>query len=293
MAFNGVQTADRLAEPSYGLFSVAEVVNHGARDEHWIGGYYVETNACNAITEIQPLCTNDDPSADTIVGGAGTGDPFFHVAPFAIIERFKCENSIGYNAVDRRATVVDQLKRNTEFAVEAELWHGFNSDGDADMIPAERWLSNTGAGSGLNNVTVSAGGSKAIIALAAVEQAFAESHPGIQATIHVTPLIATILNNDLEEKDGVLYTPAGSKLTISRGGNGLAGPIGGGSDATTHWIYATGPVHVDLGSEELITVSSGEIVNPETNAVEYVAERPAAVYFDGCGWFAALADATL
>lgn len=286
MAFNGVITADRLVEPSYGLFSVAEVTDRGPRDESWIGGFFVETLTCGRNTVIQPLCIAQDDSPQEVFDSSNSS-PFFHVMPFGIIEKFACENSIGYNAIDRRATVVEQLKTISEFAIEQELWTGGAAQEDANPIPADRWLISA------TDVTPTAGtGVKAKLALALVEQAFSDANPGVQATIHISPLISSILIGHFDEDNHTLYTQNGSKVTINRGGGGVTGPASGGS-ATHHWIYATGPVHVDIGGDELITVSASEIVNPTTNAVTYVAERPAAVYFDGCAWFGALADATL
>lgn len=286
--YNGVVKGDRLPEPSYGLFSVARVQKRGSSDEHWMDGYFVETDACGGHTQIIPQCTATDDEWIEVIDNSD-GAPFIHVVSFGILETFECENSIGFNAVDRRATAVDLLDRVSEFSVERELWLGDNAQTDSSPWPAERWLA------GATDVTPTAGTAvKANLALALVEQAFAQANPGVQATIHVTPLIATILDSQgAFEKDGDrLFTPNGSLVAITRGGVGDEGPHSGGSD-TNHWIYATGPVHVDLGSEELITTSASEIVNPVTNKITVVAERPAAVYFDGCAWFGALADATL
>lgn len=283
MAFNGVVTADSPVAPDYGLFSVARVQNRGSGDEHWVSGYSVETVLCGSSTQTFPVCAPANEWVDTFVGGA---DQFFNVVPFAILETWACENSVGYNAVDRRATVVRQLKNSTEYAVERELWIGTNAQTDTNDIPAERWLANA------QNVT-QGGAVRAALALALVEQAFYENNPGVQATIHMTPLVAAVLNGQgLQEENDKIFTFNGSRVAISRGGIGEEGPAAGGSD-TAHWVYATGPVHVDLGSDELITVSASEIVDAKTNKVAYVAERPAAVYFDGCSWFGALADATL
>lgn len=285
MVFNGVVTADRAVAPSYGLFSVAKVQNRGASDDHWVAGYFVESDLCGLNTQTFPLCASSGDWNNTFNNADGA--PFFHVAPFAILETWECENSIGFNAVDRRATVVRMLKNVSEYAVERELWTGVNAQEDINPVPADRWLTNA------TNVTPSSSAVKPAVALALVEQAFYENNPGSQATIHITPLMAASLNGQgLQVQGDQLTTFNGSLIAISRGGLGEEGPASGGS-ATKNWIYATGPVHVDLGSDELITVSASEIVNPINNSVQYVAERPAAVYFDGCSWFGALADATL
>lgn len=286
MAFNGVVTADRSVEPSYGLFSVARVQKRGSGDEHWVAGYYVESDSCGLHTQIIPLCAESEEWIEAFDNS--DGDPFFKVSPFGIIEKFECENSVGFNAVDRRATVVRQLESVTEYTVERELWLGENADLDTSAIAADRWLTNATDATPTPGTAV-----KPLVALGLVEQAFAEENPGIQATIHMTPLVANVIRSALKAHGDRLYVKnTGSLVAITRGGVGDEGPVAGGS-TTKHWIYATGPVHVDLGSDELITVSASEIVNPTTNKVTYVAERPAAVYFDGCAWFGVLADATL
>lgn len=286
MAFNGVIRAPQPDEPSYGLFSVAEVRTHGARDEDWIGGFNVETDVCGYVTRLLPQCIATDDTPIEVHDG-DDGSAWFHVSSFSIVHSFECDNSIGYNAVDRRKTVVNGLNRVTEFSVERELWTGEVAQVDSYSTPADRFLE------GATDVTPSGGAAKPEVAIALVEQAFAEGNPGVQATIHITPLIAASLRKSFFfEEDGKLRTANGSLVSISRGGDGDSGPSSGGSD-TTHWVYATGPVYVELGGEELITTSTSESVNPVTNAVIFVAERPAAVYFDGCSWFGALADATL
>lgn len=286
MIKDGVTTADDLVEPSYGLFSAARVQEHGDGDSHWVDGYFVESTACGINAQSMPLCTAAGGWTE-IFDNSASGN-FFHVAPFGILELFECENSIGYYAIDRRKTAVDHLEAVTEFAVEQELWLGTNAQQDTNPIPAERWLA------AATDVTTTPGTAlKPRLALALVEDAFYAANPGVQATIHMTPLIAAVLGDGVfTPDDGKLVTTGGSVVAINRSGNGAVGPVAGGG-TTKHWIYATGPVHVDLGVEKLITSSASEIVNVETNTVTYAAERPAAVYFDGCAWFGVLADATL
>ncbi len=284
MVSNGVYQAPDADAPLNGLFSVAEVVEHGSRDEHWIGGYTVESDICGTKIRTLPLCTATDTDAIDVFDNSDA-ERFFHVMGFGIIATIECNNSVGFNATDGRARVVEKVVDATEYAVEQEIWHGDIAQRDADtQTTPSRWLTNA--------TSVSSTGVKPKVALGLVESAFGRANPGVRATIHITPMIAAVLGNDLDERGGKLYTSNGSMVAINRGGDGESGPAAGGS-ATKHWIYATGPVHVDLGNEELITVSPGDVVNSKTNAVIYAAERPAAVYFDGCEWFGALADATL
>lgn len=287
MPYNGIETADVTTAPSYGLFNVAEVHDRGASDSNWIAGFSVESTACVGTISAETLCQTSDAGLIDIFDSSG--DPYFNVVAFNIIETIKCNNSIGFNAVDYRAVALDKIKTISEYAVEAELWSGTAAQRDTQDEPANRWLT------GATDVTPTAGtGVSPEIAVALVEQNFARNNPGIQATIHISPLIASLIETGFfDSKDGVLRTASGSLVTISRGGDGVTGPKSGSGGVLEHWVYATGPVHVEIGSEELITVSPAEIVNSKNNEVTYVAARPAAVYFDGCGWYGALADASL
>lgn len=282
MASNGIVTAERPVAPAYGLFSVARVKNRGERDEHWIEGFTVETDTCGITVNTLPLCASTADWHEAV--NNSDGSRFFHVPSFGILGTWECDNSIGINAVDRRATVVRQLELVTEFAVEQELWSGHLMQGDTDDFAGDRYLTQA--------ERVGTGAYKAKVALGLVEQAFAANNPGVQATIHITPLVLSIMDHTFDEKDGHLITENGSLIYVNRGGDPDVGPASGGSE-TKHWIYATGPVYVELGSKELITTSASESVNAKTNQVRYTAERPAAVYFDGCSWYGALADATL
>ena len=285
MPYNGIETADNTTAPFYGLFNVAEVHDRGASDSNWIAGFSVESSACVGTITAETLCQTSNTGLIEIF--EGSGEAYFNVVAFNIIETIKCGNSIGFNAIDYRAVAAEKVKSVSEYAVEAELWSGLAAQRDTQDEPASRWLA------AATDVTPTSGtGVSPEVAVALVEQNFARNNPGIQATIHITPLIASMIESGFfDSKDGVLRTASGSLVTVSRGGDGVTGPEDGGD--LEHWVYATGPVHVEIGSEELITVSPAEIVNSKNNEVTYVAARPAAVYFDGCGWYGALADASL
>lgn len=284
--FKGVFEAEKLPAPSYGLFSVADVDITGITNSKWLSGFFAESEACGYVTDIYPTCNSvaDDPET---ISDNSAGDLFSHIVGFGIHETFECDNTVGIKAVDRRAKILQKIDSISEFAVERELWEGLAAQQDDNPTPATKWLANA------TDLTASLGGpADPFVVLGVLETEFAQSNPGIQATVHMSPLIATVLKNSLKAVDGKLYTKTGSLVAISRGGVPESGPSAGG-DITIHWVYITGPVHVKLGSEELITSTYSEIVNSVNNSVIYAAERPAAVYFDGCVWYGALADATL
>lgn len=285
MAFNGVVEADSHEGPAYGLFSAATVKE--TNEPHWFLGFNVENDDCGYNLDGMPKC---HPSNEyNSIFDNSSGDRFFYVAPFGILQTLECDNSVGIKSIDRGALAVKQLSNASEYAVEKELWDGLNAqDDDSPNDNPSRWLS------AATDVTPTPGTAiKPLVALGLVEQSFANNNPGVRATIHLSPLMAAVLKNSFKEEDGVLYSKStGSIVTVNHGSTGQVGPVAG-SSATKHWIYATGPVHVMLGGEELITDSLSSAVDTEDNSTIFTAERPAAVWFEGCGWYGALADSTL
>lgn len=272
MAYRGVVQADKLAAPEHGLFSVAKVQKHSGSDEHWIGGFYVETDACGLTVQHIPLCKAGEDWVDVFDNSDGAR--FFKADGFGILETLACDNSVGFRVAEKRAQVIRHLEAVTEFSVEHELYYGEMQAETDDQPDAEDRV--------LIQVSSSGAYSSAENALAVLEHLFYTNNPGVRATIHVTPLAATLLaaSGAVDKVGDQLITVGnGSLVTVNRA-------MGAAVEVTAAQpMYATGPVHVDLGADELITVSASEMVNPSTNQVVVTAERPAAVYFDGCAPF--------
>ena len=115
----------------------------------------------------------------------------------------------------------------------------------------------------------------------------------------MSPLVSSALEDGFsavkdEEFDKTrLRTAAGNLVSVGAGYDGRGPGEGAPTDKFVHWMYATGPVHVVLGSEELITVDATQALDTRTNEMTYAAERPAAVYTDGCCQLAVKIDIRL
>lgn len=286
MAFNGVIPAAKLVEAPFGLFSAAEVTERGPRDEHWGQGFAAMSEACTFDASIVDVC-GGIPAVEVF---SGSDQRWKQVRPFGILAKDECL-SIGFSAEDRRARVIRQLEAVTAKVVERELWAGdyraaWDTEVGADAIPLG-YLAHA------DTEVVESTAQKPHVALGLLEQAYADCAPGLRATIHVSPLVAEGLGKRLIQHDGKLYTRQGNIVAVGSGYNG-SGPGQVVPDNNfTHWMYVTGQTFVVLGSKELITVNEVQATNAVTNEMTYVAERPAAVYTDGCCQFAAQVDVRL
>ena len=288
MAFNGVFPAAKLTPAPFGLFSVADVKKHTTRDEHWIQRFDQESEACAFDASIIDVCGGEEPIS---VFDTNDGMRSFGVQPFGIVAKDSCL-SVGWNVVDRKARVLRQLDLITPKAVETELWNGLylQATNETAGIPTTSgmYLSST------DTEVVTTGAQKVKIGLAVLEQALASCSSGFQGTIHVSPLIASMIGMEMQRDGDQLLTNNGNLVAVGTGYDGRGpGETTAPSEPFVHWMYATGPVFVHLGSEELITVTEGQAVDPRTNEMVHVAERPASVHWDGCCHFGVQVDVRL
>jgi hypothetical protein len=289
MAFKGVIPAPPVVEAPFGLFSAAEVVERGPRDEHWGQGFEAMTEACNFDASIHDVC-GAIPPVDVYVNN---GDRFVSVRPFGILARDEC-SAVGFSVEDRRARVTRQLELVTQKSVEAEFWRGvYRSEWETEQANLDpSWVDDdTAYLSSANTTALEATAQSPKVALALLEQGLADCGPGYEGVIHMSPLVASTFAGLLEPgDDGKLRTMSGHRVAIGAGYDGSGPNRVAPANKFTHWMYATGPMFVVLGSKELITVNEQQATNAGTNMMTYVAARPAAVYSDGCCQLAVQAD---
>jgi hypothetical protein len=291
MAFKGVIPAPAVTEAPFGLFSAATVAERGPRDEHWGMGFEAMTEACNFDATIVDVCGAIDP-VDVYVS---SGDRFVSVRPFGVQALDEC-STVGFSVEDRRARVVRQLEVVTPKSVEAEFWTGgYRRAWETEQLALDpAWVDDdTAFLASANTTTLEATAQKPAVALALLEQGLADCGPGYQGVIHLSPLIASILGDSLNVDGKQLVTNSGHVVAVGAGYDGRGPGQTAPANPFTHWMYATGPMFVVLGSKELITVDETQATDVTTNMMTYVAQRPAAVYSDGCCHLAASADIRL
>jgi hypothetical protein len=291
MPFNGVVPAGRFTPAPYGLFSVAKVNNHGAADEHWVGGFDFESEICELEGSVLDICGGDP----LVFMDNLDGERYGKVHPFGIRVRDECLTP-GFDAIDRKAKIVRQLEMMTQKAVETELWAGNYSQSLDALAPPNQYLTSESAVD-VTGGSAGTGGSPVppVIGLALLEQALAECGPGAQGTIHAPPILGAKIGSQGGEGDGeTLKTFNGNLIAFGNGYDGRGpGETTPPADWFTPWVYATGPVVVDLGPAELVTPDFSSAVNPRTNVMSFMAVRPASVFWDGCCHFAVQVDIRL
>ena len=295
MAFKGVFPAAAVVEAPFGLFSAATVVERGPRDEHWGQGFEAMSEACAFDASIHDIC-GGIPPVDVYFQ---RGDRFVSVRPFGILATDEC-STVGFSVEDRKARVTRQLELVTQKSVEAEFWGGvYRGAWEAEQallsgapegsFPAGQSYLSRSDTEVLGDTATTSQSPK--VGLALLEQGLADRGPGYEGVIHMSPLVASMFAGVLEPgEDGKLRTMSGHRVAVGAGYDGRGPGQTAPPSAFAHWMYATGPMFVVLGSKELITVNEQQATNASTNMMTYVAARPAAVYSDGCCQLAVQAD---
>lgn len=289
MPFKGVFPAAQNTPAPYGLFSVADVTRHTTTDSHWGSHFSQETESCVFDASIVDVCGRETPIQ---IFDSTNAIRWIDVHPFGIIAKDACLTP-GWSVLDRQARVKRQLELVTEKAAETELWNGlylqkWNARNAVAPTTQGMFLASTSATALNANVAV-----KPKVGLALLEQALAGCSTGYQGTIHMTPLVSSMIGMEMQRDGDKLVTPNGNSIVVGTGYDGRGPGQTAPANNFTHWIYATGPMFVHLGAGELITVSEGEATNVATNTMTYVAERPASVHWDGCCHLAVQVDIRL
>lgn len=281
MAFRGIYKAPELVPSPVGLFSVARVMSHTAReyDERWVRGFSYEFDS---QATVRILTVNDDvvangelsDPANTAANNYGDYSPFF-------IEVEDLRSTFGLPGEDRIATVIKQLEAASQKAVERELWDGLAAQGASN---GNAYLTKAASVTEVLN-----GAHNASEALYLLEGALANSPVGANGVIHMTRDVASLLGSRLvysqdssNPDKGLVMTRLGTPVVIGSGYSGN-GPVGDGAAAaslTNKWMFATGPVDVHLGKPEVVNDTLAQGANVSINDMLIKAFRPAAVYFD-------------
>lgn len=281
MAFRGIYKAPELVPSPVGLFSVARVMTHTAReyDERWVRGFAYEFDSqatVRILTVNDDVVSNGELSAPSNIPDNNYRDyyPFF-------IEVEDLRSTFGLPGEDRFADVIKQLEAASQKAVERELWDGLAAraatNGNSYLTKA-------------SSVTeVLNGAHNASEALYLLEGAIANSPVGANGVIHMTRDVASLLGSrlvysqDSSNPDrGLVMTRLGTPVVIGSGysGNGPVGDAAAAASLTNKWMFATGPVDVHLGKPEVVNDTLAQGANVSINDMLIKAFRPAAVYFD-------------
>lgn len=281
MAFRGIYPAPELVPSPVGLFSVARVMSHTARDydERWVRGFSYEFDS---QATIRLLTTNDlAVSGGELSNPSGTAaNEYRDYTPF-FIESEVLNSTFGLPGEDRFAVAIAQLEAASQKACERELWDGLAAQAASN---SNSYLTKAGSVTEVLN-----GVHNASEALYLLEGAISNSPVGANGVIHMTRDVASLLGSrlvyDMDSSNpskGRVMTRLGTPVVIGSGYSGN-GPVGDGAataSLTNKWMFATGPVDVHLGKPEVVNDTLAQGANVSINDMLIKAVRPAAVYFD-------------
>ncbi len=281
MAFKGVFPASELIPAPCGILSVADVMQHTAResDERWIRKFSKEYDSLPSFVRL--LTVNDETVTNGTLSNNQTTVNYIDYVPFNI-EVEDLSSTFGLLGVDRIDAVTKALNAVTQKALEREFWEGKAALAETSAN-GNMYLSKASAAT----IPVS-GAKKPENALMILEQAISNSPTGQNGVIHMTRDVASILGSRLvykkgeTENSGRAMTRLGTDVIIgsSYTGNGPIGDTNAAASATNKWMYATGPVEVHLGKIEVVNENLAQGADVTINNMRIKAFRPAAVYAD-------------
>lgn len=275
----GVFPARDLVPAPGGLLSVADVTEHTSGDMRWSDGSFGwDQYGCPVRLDLADFCSNS--AEGTIASATGKpGDSW----PFGVVAVYECLTP-GVTPEERREIAKKQVIAGTQKAVELELWSGAIARA-SNRLTVPYLNDNSAVNVGSAVVSVALG-------VAKLEQGLADCGLGTAGVIHLTrqaAVMAVSAQVVIPGDDGVLRTALGTPVIAGVGYNPSITPAAPsltpipavpavGPQPDNQWGFGTGPVVVHLGPAEFI----GEKLNLTTNALQTVAGRSAAVYWDSC-----------
>lgn len=278
---NLVATAGPEAAP-YGILSPATTVKELLPESE--AGFSYAISDAGLVVLNQTL--NGGGSAESVVvdNTANRKNIGFYY-PFDIEASIEA-STMGSRPEDILESARAALEMVAQKAIESEFWHGTI----AKSLTKEndnRYLSRGAA----FDVTPTEGTAvKVRYGQALLEEALGEATLGSRGVIHAPKLIASVLQ--ASDQGGALVTNLGTKVVAGSGYSHI-GPDGVLAPTGSAWMYATGPVTVQLGGISVVPEKLNQAIDARNNTIKYYVNRPAAVTWSTSHLYAVLVDLTL
>lgn len=296
--------------PLHGLTNTA-VFPPDETDNRWMLGFEFEpVGVIPTIGYPGAFCDqpNSSPPLEKPDKPVDEPPPLINYMPWTMVTSYSCPH--GRTEDERIEKVRAQLAWGESKALEHELWTGEAGQAsgyqnmsliypDAGQVD-ELAILNPGY------VPASQTPSQAvavdlITGLSLLGQALANHGNGQRGMIHVTPQVAEIAaagglwEEDTRGGGSVLRTKGRGDLLVVGSGYPGTGP-GGDTPAANHvWLHATGLVQIRLGPVDILP-AKGDFIHAVTrtsnSTITHIAERTAAVYWDGLDYASVLVDLT-
>lgn len=241
-------------------------------DTRWVNGFAWRPETCFQ-GQTWSLCAS---AGDTPVGGTDGGLSYY--SPTGLQTEFTCGHRYGLNVAEELARAQRQLNAATSYLLARELWTGTATQAHPYDTPETVGAVNGYLADASANVI--AGLFDPTEALGLLEENARAAILGQQVDLHVPLVLIPSFGQFLLERNGVLFTPSGSRVITDPGYDG-SGPSAEAATPGKVWMYATAPVQVRLAS-----ISTFEFPTVENNTRTFVAQRAAAATYDPCGHFA-------
>lgn len=265
----------KLEQSPYGLLGEAsKVVNLADSNGHWVSGFSHKIVDSNLDVKNLPIGVGDPNTDFDQVVELVAGSPILEYSPF-MIESRTSGTTFGASVEQYEKDARNALELATQRAVEHEFWTGklsklINSayplNSDPKTHRHNRFANDTGADYvevlGTGAVSVKQG-------LSLLEEALGDTI-GYEGVIHAPRRLASLARVREYLKDGMLRTNLHTPVIAGTGYTKIG---------DKYYMVATGPVTVVLGDIEVIPKTIQQSVNTRNNTVEYLAQRPAAVFW--------------
>lgn len=228
--------------------------------------------------------------------------------PFTLVTGYSCP--WGRTEQERIAKVRSQLAIGESKALERELWTGEVSaasgyDNMSLVAPNagtvdEAAILNPGY-TPASDAPADAVAVDLVTGLSALGQALANHGNGQRGMLHVTPQVAEIATaagmwaEDTRAGGSTLRTRGRGDIVVVGSGYPGTGPGGVVPPANHVWLHASGIVHIRLGPVEVLPAEGDMgrgMVRTSNSEITHIAERTAAVYWDGVAYASVLVDLT-
>lgn len=275
-----------LNQSPYGILGKAsKVIDLADSNGHWVSGFTHKVVDANInVTNFPGRVGDPNANFDTVIKSVKVGSPTLEYTPFFIDSR-TFGTTMGADIDVYKQNAKDTLILATQKSVEQELWTGvISSLVNAEYTNPAEFIHNRSFVDQeyITMLTTVAVSPKQGLSL--LEEALGERTLGYEGVIHAPRRLASLARVREYLKDGVLRTNLHTPVVAGTGYNKINGK---------YYMVATGPLTVVLGDIEIIPTTPQQAVNVRNNTVEYIASRPAGVFWNTEGLFAVEIDPTL
>jgi hypothetical protein len=260
-----VVTQPPLIPPTISLLTSVAVIDE--TDERWVNGFAYAPESPYMASPIFDLCDHSYEKNVTAASPPITGQPY------GIVANDTC-STFSYKWRDYAARATRLLMANESWVIARELWT--NTLGLNTCFTNAPSIVDATPGSGAVSLT---------LALAYIEQAYADYAPGVRPYIHMRPYAITAIagrtgaGEYIRKEGNRRYTTMDSLIVADTGYPGT-GPAGQAVGADSEWIFATSPVVVRHSPISVIPNNLSEATLRRENQVTFYAERAAHASFD-------------